>query len=76
MRKSVFCEEFEISKDITLLSLSLKMTTRSQKRKAVEEPVSVEIGTPIPENSQTLNPVAGTSKSPRVLTENLEEFKS
>ena len=58
------------------LSLFLKMTTRSQKRKAVEELVSTEIETPIPETSQNLNPVAGTSKSPRVLTENLEEIKS
>ena len=52
------------------------MTTRSQKRKAVEELVSTEIETPIPETSQNLNPVAGTSKSPRILTENLEEIKS
>ena len=52
------------------------MTTRSQKRKAVEELVSTEIETPMPETSQNLNPVAGTSKSPRVLTENLEEIKS
>ena len=52
------------------------MTTRSQKRKAVEELVSTEIETPITETSQSLNPVAGTSKSPRVLTENLEEIKS
>ena len=52
------------------------MTTRSQKRKAVEELVSTEIETPIPETNQNLNPVAGTSKSPRVLTENLEEIKS
>ena len=52
------------------------MTTRSQKRKAVEELVSTEIEIPIPETNQILNPVAGTSKSPRVLTENLEEIKS
>ena len=51
------------------------MTTRSQKRKAVEELVSTEIETQIPATSQNLNPVAGTSKSPRVLTENLEEIK-
>ena len=51
------------------------MTIRSQKRKAVEELVSTEIETPMPEASQNLNPVAGTSKSPRVLTENLEEIK-
>ena len=52
------------------------MTTRSQERKTVEELVSTEIETPKPETSQNLNPVAGTSKSPRVLTENLEEIKS
>ena len=52
------------------------MTTRSQKRKAVEELVSTEIETPLPETSQNSNPVAGMSKSPRVLTENLEEIKS
>ena len=52
------------------------MTTRSQKRKAVDELVSTEIEIPMPEASQNLNPVAGTSKSPRVPTENLEEIKS
>ena len=52
------------------------MTTRSQKRKAIEELVSTEIETPIPEANQNLNPVAGTSKSPRILTENLEEIRS
>ena len=52
------------------------MTTRSQKRKATEELVSTEIETPIPEANQNLNPVAGTSKSPRILTENLEEIRS
>ena len=51
------------------------MTTRSQKRKAVEELVSTEIETPMPETTQNLNPVEGTSKS-RVLYENLEEIKS
>ena len=52
------------------------MTARSQKRKVVEELVSTEIETPIPETSQNLNPVARTTKSPRVLTENLEEIRS
>ena len=52
------------------------MTTRSQKRKAVEELVSTEMETPIAEVNQNLNPVAGSSKSPRVITENLEEIKS
>ena len=56
------------------LSLSLsrfKITTRSQKRKVVEELVSAEIETPLAGNSQNINPVAGTSKSPKVHTENL-----
>ena len=52
------------------------MTTRSQKRKAVEELVSTEMETPIAEVNQNLNPVAGSSKSPRIITENLEEIKS
>ena len=52
------------------------MTTRSQKRKAVEELVSTEIETPVPEISLSENPVAGTSKSPRVISENLENIKS
>ena len=52
------------------------MTTRSQKRKAVEELVSTEMETPITEANQNLNPVVGTSKSPKVITENLEEIKS
>ena len=52
------------------------MTTRSQKRKAVEELVSTEMETPITEVNQNLNPVAGSSKSPRVISENLEEIKS
>ena len=52
------------------------MTARSQKKKAVEELVSTEIETPIPETDQNLNPVAGMSKSHRVLTENLEEIKA
>ena len=52
------------------------MTPRSPKRKTVEELVSTEIETPLPAFSQNLNPVAGTSKSPKVLTENLEEIKS
>ena len=52
------------------------MTTRSQKRKAVEELVSAETETPIAGSSQNVNPVVGTSKSPNVHTENLEEMKS
>ena len=52
------------------------MTTRSQKRKAAEELISTEIETPIPENTPSVNPVAGTSKSPKVSADNLEEIKS
>ena len=53
-----------------------KMTTRRQKRKAVEELVSVDQETPLSGNNWNENPVAGTSKSPQVGTENLEEIKS
>ena len=52
------------------------MTTRSQKRKAVEELVSVDQETPSSGNIQSENPVVETSKSPNVRTENLEEIKS
>ena len=52
------------------------MITRSQKKKAVEELVSAEIETPLSGNGQNINPVAGTSKSPELHTENLEEMKS
>ena len=52
------------------------MTTRSHKTKAVEELISVEIETPLAGNSQSVNPVVGTSKSPKVHTENLEGIKS
>ena len=52
------------------------MTTRSQKRKAVEELVSTEIETPLTRSNQNINLVAGTSKSLGVCSENLEERKS
>ena len=51
------------------------MTTRSQKRKAAEELISTEIETSLPENTSSVNPVAGTSKSPKVSADNLEEIK-
>ena len=38
--------------------------------------MSTEIETPLPEISQNENPVAGTSKSPRVISENLEDIKT
>ena len=50
------------------------MTTRSQKRKAAEELISTEIETPLPENTSSVNPVAGTSKS-KISADNLEEIK-
>ena len=52
------------------------MTTKSQKRKAVNELVSAKIETPLTGNSQSIDPVLGTSKSPKVHTENLEQMKS
>ena len=52
------------------------MTTRSQKRKVVEELVPAEIETPLTGNSKNKYPVARTSKSPKLHTENLEEMKS
>ena len=67
-------ENFKISKELSF-SFS-KMTTRSKKRKAVEELVSVDQEIPLSGNDQNENPVVGTSKSPKVQTENLEETKS
>ena len=52
------------------------MITRSQNRKAVEELVSPEIETPLAGNSQNINPIVGTSKSPKVHTGDLTEMKS
>ena len=52
------------------------MTTKSRKRKAVEEVVSAETETPLDGHSQNTNPLAVTSKSPKVHTENLEEIYS
>ena len=45
------------------------MTTRSQKRKAVEELASADSETPLSGNSQNENAVAVTSKSPKVQAE-------
>ena len=52
------------------------MTTRNQKRKAVEKLVSVDQETPLSGNNQSENLVAGTSKSPKFRSENLVEMKS
>ena len=51
------------------------MTTRSQKIKAIEELVSADSETPLSEGNQSENLVAGTSKSPRSHTENLDDIK-
>ena len=48
------------------------MTNRSQKRKAAEEPVLVSIETPIAENSQVENLVAGPNKTTGIHPENLD----
>ena len=52
------------------------MTTRSQKKETVEELVSADLETALSGKNQKLNPVAGTSNSPKVQIENLEERKS
>ena len=52
------------------------MTARSQKRKAVEELAFADQEIPLSRNNQSENPVHGTSKSPKVQTENLEEVKA
>ena len=58
------------------LSLFLKMTTRSQKKKAVEELASADLETPLSGDNQTEIPLSGTSKSSRIQAENLKEIKS
>ena len=52
------------------------MTTRSQKRKTVEDLASGNLETPITRDDQLENLVAGTIKSPRLQPENLDEIKS
>ena len=54
----------------------LKITTRSQKRKAVAELASGDFEASIAENNTTENLVAGPSKNPRIEPENLEEIKT
>ena len=51
-----------------------KKTTRSQKRKEVEQPTSIEQESPLSGNNLNENPVAGTSKSPKVRAEKLKEI--
>ena len=54
----------------------LKMTNRSQKRKAVAELASGDFEASIAENNTTENLVAGSSKNPRIEHENLEAIKT
>ena len=58
------------------LSLLTKVTTRSQKRKAVAELVSGDFETSINENSPSENLVASSSKVPRIKPESLTEIKT
>ena len=52
------------------------MTTRSQKRKTIAELVSGAFEVSVPENSPSENPVASSSKVPRVEPESLVEMKN
>ena len=58
------------------LSLLIKMTTRSQKRKAVAELVSGDFETSVTENFPPETLVASSSKIPRVEPESLTEIKT
>ena len=58
------------------LNFNLKTTTRSQKRKAVAELFSGEYETSVAENYPSETLVAGPSKTPRIVPENLEEIKT
>ena len=48
------------------------MTTRSQKRKAVAEIVSASLETPLTGDNDSENPVAGTTKSPKLATKKMK----
>ena len=52
------------------------MTTRSQKRKAVERLVSGNFDTSTAENNVAVDLVAGLSKSPRRQSGNLDEIET
>ena len=52
------------------------MTTGSQKRKSVAELVSGEFEASTSENNVVKNLVAGSSKSPRIQPEKLDEIKT
>ena len=55
---------------------TLKMTTRSQKRKAIAELASGDFETSLAENNSTENLIPSSSKNPRLELENLEEIKT
>ena len=73
-----FFEEFIYSKEQSpFLSFPRKITTRTQtKKKEVEDLVSANLGTPMSGGNQHENLVAGTSKSRKLQSENLDEIKS
>ena len=52
------------------------MTKRNQKKKAEVQQVSIDQETLLNGNDLHENPIAGTSKSPKVQAENLEDIKS
>ena len=54
----------------------LKLSTRSQKRKAAEELVSRDVETPLTGNDSEKNLISGPSKSPKVQLENVDEIKT
>ena len=55
---------------------TLKMTTRSQKRKAIAELASGDFEASLTENNSTENLIPSSSKNPRLELENLEEIKT
>ena len=55
---------------------TLKMTTRSQKRKAIAELVSGDFEASPVANNSTENLIPSSSKNPRLELENLEEIKT
>ena len=66
-----FFEEFNSCQRPTL-----KMTTRSQKRKAIAELASGDFEASLAENNSTENLIPSSSKNPRLELENLEEIKT
>ena len=60
----------------TLFSLNQKMTTRSQKRRAIAELASGEFETSESENIPSGDLISSSSKAPRTEPENLNEIKT